>query len=65
MFKIPVIGTVHLLQHPVQSWWGVETPPEIVKNLNNKAHPAWSVKPSDRAVTIRVTSISYEMESFV
>lgn len=30
MFKIPVIGTVHLLQHPVQSWWGVETPLEIV-----------------------------------
>jgi glycosyltransferase involved in cell wall biosynthesis len=30
MFKIPVIGTVHLLQHPVQSSWGVETPLEIV-----------------------------------
>ncbi len=31
LFKIPVVATVHLLQHPVQGSWGVMTPPEIIK----------------------------------
>src|SRR6266436_2199631 len=31
LFKIPVIGTVHLLQNPAAKWWGENPLPEIAK----------------------------------
>lgn len=31
LFKIPVIGTVHLLQNPVMEWWGENLQPDIAK----------------------------------
>ncbi|MDQ1522961.1 MAG: alpha-maltose-phosphate synthase [Pyrinomonadaceae bacterium] len=31
VLELPVVGTVHLLQHPLFAWWGVAAKPEIVK----------------------------------